>query len=170
MGKKKLLNFIDIQMAIAVGISLVLAHYISFLQIITLSITILFVTQEKTELSLKSGITRIIITTIGGLFAIGVVLIDNYINSDMLFYIMVVVGILLTIATCKLLKLPYFASRIGAVTFVLVAAVGDGNDRIEYAFFRLLSTFVGILIVMVMGYFTKYVIRPKGIDSVEDDE
>ena len=151
MNIKNVLNRLDYQIALAIALCLVLSYYMNWIQATTACITVLLVTQDKTAISLKVGLTRLLITVIGGCFGIAVVLADNMMLNKPLFVLMVIAGTLLTIGGCKMAKVPYISTRIGAVTFVLVTMIGDGEFRVKYAVFRVISTVIGVLAVMAVG-------------------
>jgi hypothetical protein len=76
---------------------------------------------------------------------------------------MTAIGLIITLAGCKLAGVPPFNARIGGITFILVVLTKSGTDRIWYAVFRLCSTFYGIIAVMVVStVFTFFVNRKPG--------
>lgn len=106
--------------------------------------------QENVKPSLKAGIIRLIITAIGGFAGILVVLADDTAGSPLLFILLVMLGLVITLFGCRIAKVPAFNARIGGVTFILVVLTKQGQDRIPYAVFRLLSTFYGVFAVLLI--------------------
>jgi uncharacterized membrane protein YgaE (UPF0421/DUF939 family) len=157
-NKPGLVSKIDIQIALAAGICLLIAPLIPEFQAMTACITVLLCVQDSAKTSWKAGIIRLIVTAAGGLAAVLVILIDNAAGNSRVFIIMTAIGLIITLAGCKLARVPLFNARIGGVTFILVVLTKSGTDRIYYAIFRLLSTFYGIIVVMavsvVFAFFT----------------
>jgi uncharacterized membrane protein YgaE (UPF0421/DUF939 family) len=141
----------DAEMALAVFISLLPAKVIPQYQAMTACIATLLCVQEGVKESWKAGLTRLLITTVGGLTGIMVVLADNAVENQWLFMIMTAAGIVLTLFGCRFVGAPVFNSRIGGVTFILVVLTKTGADRIWYALYRLFSTLYGVAAVMVVG-------------------
>jgi uncharacterized membrane protein YgaE (UPF0421/DUF939 family) len=141
----------DVEMALAILISLVLGNFIPQYQAMTACIAVLLCVQEGVKESWKACVIRLLITVVGGITGIIVVLADNAMGNQGLFILMISAGILLTFFGCKLAKVPVFNSRIGCVTFILVVLTKTGDDRIWYALFRLLSTLYGAVAVMVVS-------------------
>jgi uncharacterized membrane protein YgaE (UPF0421/DUF939 family) len=142
---------LDVQFALAVGICLLMAKIIPEFQAMTACIATLLCMQNSVTESWKSGLLRLIITAIGGLAAVVVILVDDYVCNSWLFIIMIMLGLLLTLASCKLAKVPAFNTRIGGVTFILVVLTKTGSERIYYALFRLLSTLYGVAAVIFVS-------------------
>lgn len=157
---------LDIRIAIAAGIccltATILNHFglkfpvgemrLEIIQKMTACISCLLCCQDNTKISRKAGINRLIITAIGGIVGIAVVLIDNAAGNDWLMVVMVLLGVLLTLFLCKAAKVPYVNARIGGVTFILVSCTLAGSARIWYAVFRLISTFYGVLITLIVTW------------------
>ena len=52
-----------------------------------------------------------------------------------------------TLCLCRLAGAPAFNARIGAISYLLVAATLTGPARLWYALFRVLSTVFGAVVV-----------------------
>lgn len=157
---------LDFRMVISVGICCLTATFLNYfglkfsygemqlevLQKMTACITCLLVVQDTTKISYKSGVTRMIITAIGGGLAVLVVLADTALQNQWAMVVMVMLGVLATLYLCKLAKVPAFTTRIGGVTFILVALTLSGHARVWYALFRLMSTLYGVLVVLVVTW------------------
>lgn len=144
---------IEWEMAAAIGICVILARCIPQMQLATACISVLLCMQDTCGNSWKSGITRMMITAIGGIIAVGIVLIQEFIlDAFWMSVILTFIGCILTFAGCRAANVPMFSNRIGAVTFILVVFTKPGIERIIFAFQRLASTFAGILIVMAVAW------------------
>ena len=146
----KLMGTTDYAMAVSVGLCIVLARYIPGFQPMTACIATLLCVQDNVKVSWKAGVTRLIITAVGGVIGIAVVLLDLRIGNPWIFIGLCALGTALTLLSCKLTKVPPFSARIGCITFVLVALIGPGSERIPYAVYRLISTFYGVVVVVAV--------------------
>lgn len=151
-SKKENTIRLDVQMAVAIIICLLLSKVVPEFQAMTACISVLLCVQDNMKISRKTGITRLIITAIGGVIGVLVVLIDIAVGNQWIFIILAAIGILLTMHFCKLAKVPYISARIGGVTYILVILTRIGTDRIWYALYRLLSTFYGVVIVLIVAW------------------
>jgi uncharacterized membrane protein YgaE (UPF0421/DUF939 family) len=147
----KNISITDIKIAVAIGLCLLMALVIPEFQTMTACIATLLCVQTSVKESWKASLTRLVITTIGGIVAILVILVDNAVGNPWLFMSLIMLGIILTLFCCKLAKVPAFNARIGGVTFILVVLTRTESERIDYALFRLLSTIYGVLVVMIVA-------------------
>ena len=157
---------IDIRIMIAVAIcaltATILSHFglrfsfgsmkLEIIQKMTACISCLLCVQNNIAVSRKAGINRIIITVIGGLCGMLVAWLDTIFHNEWLMVGMVAAGVLLTLVLCKKAKVPYINARIGGVTFILVACTLTEYARMWYAFFRLVSTIYGVLVVLLVSW------------------
>lgn len=164
--KKLDITSLDIRIAVSATICLLTATILNacnikfaygemsleIIQKMTAAISCVLCCQEDCKVSWRAGVNRMIITLVGGLLAIGVVLLDGMIQNPYIFALLGFVGILLTLMLCKKTKVPYVTARIGVVTFILVACTLAGNARILYAIFRLISTAYGVLVTMIVTW------------------
>lgn len=142
----------DVQIALGVTICLLSAVFLPWLQSLSAGTAVMLCSQDSVKVSWKTGLTRLIITLIGGGVAVLAVLIDSQINNQYAYMILVFLGLLLTILLCKAAKVPYISARIGCVTFILVATVSQGTARMTYALMRLVGTFYGVLIALTLTF------------------
>ena len=126
--------------------------HLEIIQKMTACITCLLCCQDTQPISRKAGVNRLIITAIGGIVAIAVIALDDLIRNAWVMVALVFVGILLTLFFCKAAKVPYINARIGGVTFILVSTTLSGSARMVYGVFRFISTFYGVLIVLLVGW------------------
>lgn len=89
---------------------------------------------------------RILGVICGGVVGVGVVLLDNLIGMDLVFYVLVGLGIMANFLLCKTAKLPQVQARVSCMTLLLVVLVLGGPARLNYAIGRFIGTLVGGLI------------------------
>ena len=166
LKEEKKLSVLDVRIAIAAAICALTAtllnhfglkfHYgniqLEIIQKMTACITCLLCVQDNMPISKKAGVNRLIITAIGGVCGILVTWIDTLVGNEWLMVLMIGLGILATLVLCKLAKVPYINARIGGVTFVLVSCTLSGYARMWYAVFRFVSTFYGVLVVLLVTW------------------
>lgn len=164
--KEKIFSVIDVRIAIAVAIcaltATLLNHFdlkfafgtmkLEIIQKMTACITCLLCVQDSFPISKKAGVNRLIITAIGGACGLLVAWIDTLVGNEWLMVAMVALGVFVTLILCKAAKVPAINARIGGVTFVLVACTLSGYARMWYALFRLISTFYGVLVVLLVSW------------------
>lgn len=171
---------LDVRIAVSVGICYLSAMLLNelgirfayeqksleILQTMTCCITCLLCCQDDTKISRKAGVNRMIITAVGGGMGLLVIAADYLINWKGMMPVWIIGGILATLFLCKACKVPYINARIGGVTFILVSCTLTGNVRIWYGLFRFLSTFYGILVVLLVTWlFERFGTRRRVIDS-----
>lgn len=118
------------------------------IQKMTACIACLFCCQPGLDESRAAGINRIIVTAVGGVVGVAVVALDVVLGSSpWILALLVAVGVVAALSLCRLAGVPAFNARIGGVTFILVACTLTGTARVWYAFFRLVSTVFGALVV-----------------------
>lgn len=147
---KKGLAALDIKIALAAALCMLTAHFVPQLQIMTACISVLLCVQGSPVASWKAGLTRLMITAIGGLIGIAVVAVDLRISNEWLFMLLAAAGLAATLCSCKAAGVPYISARIGGVTFILVVFTRTGADRISYALLRFCATFYGVLMVLLV--------------------
>ncbi len=125
------------------------------IQMMTACISCLLCCQDSVATSKKAGIMRVIVTAIGGIVGIGVVALHMALGSSPWVLIPLVgLGVLATLLACKFADVPYMNARIGCITFLLVACTLNGQARMFYALFRLLSTVFGAAVVFLVTWAT----------------
>ena len=166
---------LDIRIAVAVAIcslTSTILNYLGFkftygemhlevIQKMTACIACLLCCQDNTKISYKAGVNRLIITAIGGMIGILVIFLDNLIGNQWIMVGLIALGILLTLFLCKAAKVPYINARIGGVTFVLVTCTLTGSARVWYGVFRLVSTFYGVLVVLLVTWCFEHFYKHK---------
>ena len=165
-------NVLDIKIIIAVGICVLTStilnafdikfHYgqmqLDIIQKATAAISCLLCVQDNVGASKGAGWMRIKVTAMAAIAALVVVSIDSLIGNQWLSVVLLMLGVLLTMFLCKLIKAPYMNCRIGAISYVLIAVTLSSQARIVYALFRVISTVYGVLVVIfvtwLFGLFT----------------
>lgn len=107
--------------------------------------------QESKKASWGAGLNRIKGVLCGGLTGIAVVLIDNAVNVDLVFYLLVGVGVVVNLLLCKLVKLPLVQARVSCMSLMLVTLVLQNAARINYAIGRLVGTLVGACVALLVS-------------------
>lgn len=102
--------------------------------------------QDNGKASVGAVKNRVLGVICGGIVGVGVVLLDNLIGVDLLFYVMVGLGIMANFLLCKAVKLPLVQARVSCMTLLLVVLVLGGPARLNYAIGRFIGTLVGGLI------------------------
>lgn len=102
--------------------------------------------QEGGKASFGAGKNRILGVVCGGIVGVGVVVLDNLIGIDLVFYLLVGLGIMANFVLCKAVKLPLVQARVSCMTVLLVVLVLGGDARINYAIGRFIGTLVGALV------------------------
>jgi len=160
------INLLDIKIVIAIGICILTSTILGALGIkfsygemrldiiqkATAAISCLLVTQDGLGASKGAGIMRIKVTLMAGITALVIVSLDSFIANQWISIILVMLGVLITMYLCKLVKAPYMNCRIGGVNFVLMAVTMAGQARIVYTAFRIVSTIYGVLAVLLVTW------------------
>jgi len=124
---------------------------LEIIQKMTACISCLLCCQDGVEASRKAGLTRVIVTAIGGIVGMGVVAIDQLLGSNpWVLVLLVSLGLVIAMSLCRLARVPAFSARIGGITFLLVACTLTGTARLWYALFRLISTVFGAIVVWIV--------------------
>ena len=150
-GKKSIIGRAEVQIAVAVAACMLTYIFIPQLQLLSACTGALMCSQEGGKLSMKAGTNRLLGVACSGSIAVVVVLIDNWARQEFLLVGMCIVGILLSIALCKLCGMNAISCRVGCVTFILVIVVAFQEARIGYALNRFIATFYGALVAVVIA-------------------
>lgn len=108
-------------------------------------------TQDHRKASWGAGVNRILGVICGGLVGVVIVLIDNAVNMDLLFYLMVGAGVVANMLLCKVVRLPFVQARVSCMSLLLVTLVLQGGLRIHYALGRLVGTLVGACVALLVS-------------------
>lgn len=169
MEKEKIgIRALDIQIAVCLCVCIISAYLCPYVQALSACTAVIICSQDKVKVSWNTGLTRLIITVIGGIVGMCVVVLDDLIQNTWIFVGMVFIGILITILICKIVKVPYISARIGCITFILVATVATGSYRITYGVYRILGTTYGILVTVAISWiFSLIMEREKKVIKVK---
>ena len=154
---------IEIAIGAAVALTLLVCHLAGLLglqiQALAACTGAVMCVQDSKKASWGAGLNRIKGVLCGGLIGIVIVLIDNALNVDLVFYLLVGIGAVVNLLLCKAAKLPFVQGRVSCMSLLLVTLVLQGGLRINYAFGRLIGTLVGacmaLLVSMVFVAITK---------------
>lgn len=118
------------------------------IQKMTACISCLLCCQASAEETRKAGGLRVLVTAIGGVCGMAVVAADLALGSNpWVLALLMAAGLVPTLCLCRLAGAPAFNARIGAISYLLVAATLTGTARLWYALFRVVSTVFGALVV-----------------------
>ena len=159
-------NILDIKIIIAVGLCILTSTLLNYFDIkfsygearldiiqkATAAIACLLCMQDNVGASKGAGWMRMKVTVMAAITSLVVVSFDSYINNQWVSILLLMAGVLLTMFLCKLIKAPYMNCRIGAISYVLIAVTLSQQARIVYAIFRVISTFYGVLVVMLVAF------------------
>lgn len=107
--------------------------------------------QEGGKASFGACKNRVLGVICGGVVGVGVVLLDNLIGIDLVFYLLVGLGIMANFLLCKVAKLPLVQARVSCMTVLLVVLVLGGPARLNYAIGRFIGTLVGALVAWAVS-------------------
>lgn len=121
---------------------------LDIIQKMTACISCLLCCQDSADETRKAGGMRVLVTAVGGICGMAVVAADLALGSNpWLLALLMTAGLVPTLCLCRLAGAPAFNARIGAISYLLVAATLTGPARLWYALFRLISTVFGALVV-----------------------
>ena len=145
---EKRISVLDIQIGSGLLLCLALTHYVTQIQAHAAATGVIMCMQDSAKFSYKAALTRLLGVAIGGVCGILVVLIDNWLHIPVLFFLLAGCGVIMTLYLCKLANMTYVTAKVSCITFALVILVANGDERIVYAFNRLIGTTVGALIAV----------------------
>lgn len=150
-GGKNLIVRTDIMIGCGIVTCLILCYFVPQIQCLAACTAVIMCMQEAVDLSFKSSLTRLLGVICGGGLGVGIVVLDNLLQLDVLFFLMAGAGAVLTLYLGRLMKIPAIAGRVSCVTFVLVILVADGAGRIAYAGNRLFGTLAGTVLAILVS-------------------
>ena len=156
---------IDIAIAVTVMLCLVVCYIAEKLglqlQALSACTGAVMCVQDSKKASWGTGINRVLGVICGGVSGIAVVLIDNAIQMELVFYLLMGAGVVLNLLLCKLVKLPFVQARVSCMSLMLVTLVLQGGARINYAFGRLLGTIVGAVVALLVSMAFAAIVNKK---------
>lgn len=146
---------IEIAIGVAVVLCLLVCHVAGKLglqiQALAACTGAVMCVQDGKKASWGAGMNRVLGVICGGMAGIAVVLLDNLIQMDLVFYLLVGIGVVLNLLLCKLVKLPLVQARVSCMSLMLVTLVLQDSARIHYAFGRLIGTLVGACVALLVS-------------------
>ena len=146
---------IDISIGVTVMLCLLVCHVAGLLgvqlQALSACTGAVMCVQDSRKASWGAGLNRILGVICGGVAGIAVVLADNLIQIELVFYLLMGVGVVLNLLLCKLVKLPFVQARVSCMSLMLVTLLLQGGARINYAFGRLIGTLVGAVVALLVS-------------------
>lgn len=136
----------NIKTAIAVSISIIIAKALKMEYPFYIAIAAIIAMQGTVESSFKAGLNRMIGTLIGALvgFICATIKPGDALISG--------IGIIFVIYLCNLVKRKE-SSSIGGVVFCAIMLNLKGGSALSYSINRILDTFVGIAVAVLINYF-----------------
>lgn len=146
---------IDIAIGAAVVLTLLVCHVAGMLgwqiQALAACTGAVMCVQDSKNASWGAGLNRIKGVICGGLTGVAVVLIDNAVNVELVFYLLVGIGVVVNLLLCKVVKLPFVQARVSCMSLMLVTLVLQDAARINYAIGRLIGTLVGAVVALLVS-------------------
>lgn len=119
--------------------------------------------QETGKASYKAGLNRVLGVICGGIMGVAIVLADNVLHSDLVFYLLCGVGIVLNLLLCQKIKMPLVQARVSAMTLLLVVLVLGGDARIAYAIGRFFGTLCGAVVATGMSFLWSALFKKENV-------
>ena len=146
---------IDFAIGAAVTLTLLVCHLAGLLgwqiQALAACTGAVMCVQDSKRASCGTGLNRIKGVICGGLVGVAVVLIDNAVNVDFVFYLLVGIGVVANLLLCKVVKLPFVQARVSCMSLLLVTLALQNTARINYAVGRLIGTLVGAGVALLVS-------------------
>lgn len=146
------LSNVDVRIGLGTILCLLIVHFCPTVQGLAACTAVIMCTQDNAKFSWKSELNRLLGVVIGGVCGTIVVLLNMVLTNDFVFILLCGLGVLLNLLTCQLAKMPNIVARVSCITFALVTLVLQGPARIQYALLRLLGTFVGATIALLLAW------------------
>ena len=157
---------IDIAIGTSIICCLLLCHAAEFfgvkIQALAACTGAVMCVQESKKASWGAGVNRIKGVICGGIVGIVIVLLDQLIGNEIVFYLLCGVGIVGNMLLCKVVKLPFVQARVSCMSLLLVVLVLQGGARINYAFGRFIGTLLGaVTALLVSMLFASFAVHKK---------
>lgn len=156
---------LDISIGVTVMLCLLVYHVAGLLglqiQALSACTGAVMCVQDSRKASWGAGLNRLLGVICGGVAGIVVVLLDNVIENEFVFYLLMGVGVVLNLLLCKLAKLPFVQARVSCMSLMLVTLVLPGGARISYALGRLVGTLVGAVVALLVSMVFAAIVAKK---------
>lgn len=143
----------DIAIGAAVAACLLICHGAAYLglqiQSLAACTAAVMCVQVGGKASWKAGLNRLLGVACGGGIGIALVLLDNVLQMGLVFPFLIGAGTALNLLLCRWVRLPAIQGRVGCMSLLLTALVLHGDQRVGYAFGRLLGTLVGAAVALL---------------------
>lgn len=144
-------NYIKIMLAVL--ICMLTARFSNgWIQYMSACFSTVLCMMETKESSYDTGLKRIIITVIGGIIGVCIVLLDQLIQVEGIFYVMAILGLFPVLEICRLAKVGDMKCKSGCVCYLAVLVIKNGPDRLLFAGLRLFGTIYGVMIAVLISY------------------
>lgn len=122
--------------------------------------TVLFCIQNTLDESIKAALTRSLGTILGGLIGLIFLCLCRYVKTfalpefmmKLIIYLLIAVGIIITIHCCNLLKHPMWIT-IACIVFLGVTTANADKAPLFYTLNRIIETLFGMTIGLLINYF-----------------
>ena len=162
--KSSILTTQDIRIGISVALSLLLCQFTP-IQALAACTSAIMCAQDGGKPSWKSLLIRLLGVVCGGIAGAIVALLHGVLPNAFVFALLAGLGILLDFILCRLVKLPYIAARVSAISFMLVGLMGGA----AYAVNRFIGTLCGGLIAVVVAFVWMWVVKKFFRKEVADE-
>lgn len=164
-------EWMDLLIGVTILLCLVLCHLANqagiHIEALAVTTGAIMCVQDSTRAAFSTSVTRLIGVFVGGMFGIGIALIDSAVGIPWVFYLLCSLGVIANLLVCKFFKMIYVQARVSCLTLLLVVMVFDGADWLEYALNRFIGSIVGaVFAIIVTMAFSAAVRRSKKEESV----
>lgn len=145
----------ELLIGVAIVVTMLVCHVASLvgIQIQTLAACTgaVMCVQETGKASWGAGVNRVLGVICGGVAGILVVLLDNTIGNEYVFFLLCGAGVIANLLLCKVVKLPLVQARVSCMSLLLVVLVLQGSARINYALGRFFGTLCGAVVAVLVS-------------------
>ncbi|MDU3532904.1 MAG: FUSC family protein [Alloscardovia omnicolens] len=145
------LTTLEVEVALGIAVVAVVSLFVSHYMTTSMATAVVVCTQIDRKQARKAGWIRLICTMFGGIFGLGVVLLDDKLGNDpYVFVALAFTAILIIGALFYAFQLPSASWKITMISLALVILVQFGDDRIFYAVSRLIGTVLGVILSVII--------------------
>ena len=149
------LEVMDVLIGVTILVCLIFCHFANqagfHVEAMAVTTGAIMCVQDNARTAWTTSATRISGVVVGGMYGVGIALIDSAVGSPTLFYILCTLGVVATLLVCKFFKMIYVQARVSALTMLLVAMVSDGVGRVDYARNRFIGSLVGAVLALAVS-------------------
>ena len=159
------IELMDIVIGVTILVCLLLCHWINEmgirLEALAVTTGAIMCVQDSTKAAFSASVNKMIGVFVGGLFGIGIALIDSAVGNPYVFYVLCSLGVIATVLVCKFFKMIYVQARVGGLSMLLVVMVLNGTDRLDYALNRFIGSLVGAVLALAVSLVFSLVTKKK---------